>query len=84
MAGLYYFAAWTDSGCLLGCDHKHKTVYSAAMCISCAAGYVIAVEDDEQRALNDEEEAEFQQAIYGGEVEMEFDAEGFPATVRIA
>ena len=27
---LYYFAAWTDSGCLLGCDHHHRTVISAA------------------------------------------------------
>ncbi len=62
---MYYFAAWTDSGFLLGCDHQHQTVTSAVACISCAGGYVIAVEDGVLRELNDVEEAEFQLARYG-------------------
>jgi hypothetical protein len=67
MKDLYYFAASTDSGCLLGCDHQHQTVTSAVPCISCAGGYVIAVENGKYRALNDVEEAEFQKAMYGTE-----------------
>jgi len=67
MKDLYYFAASTDSGCLLGCDHHHQTVTSAAACINCAGGYVIAVENGKYRALNDVEEAEFQKAMYGTE-----------------
>ena len=65
MPSIVYFAAWTDSGCLLGCDHEHQTVTSAAACISCAAGYVIAIERSVLRALTDAEEAEFQRAMYG-------------------
>jgi len=49
---LFYFAAWTDSGCLLGCFHEHKTVTSAVACISCAGGYVIGVENGVLRQLN--------------------------------
>jgi hypothetical protein len=65
MRSTFYFAAWTDSGCLLGCDHEHQTVASAAACISCADGYVVAVEKGALRALTDAEEAEFQHAMYG-------------------
>jgi len=60
MNSIYYFAAWTDSGFLLGCDHEHQTVTEAVACISCADGYVIAVENNGLRALTDEEEAECQ------------------------
>jgi hypothetical protein len=50
---LAYFAAWTDSGCLLGCcSHQHQTIASAAACIASAGGYVIAVEDGELRATS--------------------------------
>ena len=63
---LYYFAAWTDSGCLLGCHHRHQTVISAANCISEAGGYVIAVERGKLRALSAVEEELFQLALYGG------------------
>lgn len=63
---LYYFAAWTDSGCLLGCDHHHRTVISAANCISEAGGYVVAVENGKYRALNDGEEELFRLAYSGG------------------
>ncbi|HYL12144.1 MAG TPA: hypothetical protein VEV41_03865, partial [Terriglobales bacterium] len=62
---IYYFAAWTDSNCLLGCDHHHETVISAVACCVLAGSYVIAVENGDLRALNDQEEAEFQYAMYG-------------------
>jgi hypothetical protein len=65
MPSTFYFAAWTDSGCLLGCDHQHQTVTSAVPCLSCAGGFVIAVEKGVLRAMNDAEEAEFQHAMYG-------------------
>jgi hypothetical protein len=65
LPNLYYFAAWTDSGCLLGCEHHHQTVISAANCISEAGGYVIAVEKGRLRALNDVEEKLFRVALYG-------------------
>jgi hypothetical protein len=64
MTKIYYFAAWTDSGCLLGCDHEHRTVISATACINVAGGYVVAVET-RLRELNETEEAEFQLAKYG-------------------
>jgi hypothetical protein len=63
---LYYFAAWTDSGRLLGCHHRHQTVISAANCISEAGGYVVAVERGKLRALSAIEEELFQLALYGG------------------
>ena len=63
---LYYFAAWTDSGRLLGCHHRHQTVISAANCISEAGGYVVAVERGKLRALSAVEEELFQLALYGG------------------
>ena len=67
MASLWYFAAWTDSGCLLGCDHQHMTLASAVACTAsaCAGAYVIAVERGEYRELNTKEEAEFQDLMYG-------------------
>jgi hypothetical protein len=67
MADLYYFAAWTNSGCLCGCDHNHPTVVSAVVCAqSAGAGsYVVAVEDRQYRALDKKEEREFQLAMYG-------------------
>ena len=63
----YYFCAWTDSGCLCGCDHFHMTVASAVACTSSAyaGAYVIAVEKGEYRALNKKEEKEFQELMYG-------------------
>jgi hypothetical protein len=64
---LYYFTAWTDSGCLCGCDHYHMSVTSAVFCTSSAyaGAYVVAVEKGEYRELNDKEEAEFQLRMYG-------------------
>jgi len=63
----YYFAAWTDSGCLCGCDHFHLTLASAVACTSSAyaGAYVIAVEKGEYRELTAKEEAEFQELMYG-------------------
>lgn len=65
MPSLYYFAAWTDSACLIGCEHQHETVISAAHCISNAGGYVIAVQDGQLRELNEKEEREFQFVLSG-------------------
>jgi hypothetical protein len=89
MPPTFYFSAWTDSGCLLGCDHEHQTVTSAAACISSAGGYVIAAEEGVLRALTDPEEAEFQQARYGIKAEAEqcFTADGaltILLTIRIS
>jgi hypothetical protein len=63
---MHYFAAWTDSGLLHGCDHEHATVISAAACIANAGAYVIAVEDGVLRELNDAEEKKLQHALDGG------------------
>jgi hypothetical protein len=83
MPSLYYFAAWTDSGCLLGCDHQHLTVISAVACISCAGGYVIAVENREYRELNSKEEAEFQSALRGSQKqEHKFTLLEWPKRIR--
>lgn len=62
---LYYFAAYTDSGCLISCGHEHPTVISAVACVSCAGAYVIAVEKNQLRELNAKEEKDFQFAMYG-------------------
>ena len=64
---LYYFAAWTDSGCLCGCDHYHMSVASAVACTAstCAGAYVVAVEKGEYRELNGKEEKDFQFYMYG-------------------
>ena len=73
MADLYYFAAWTDSECLLGCDHKHLTVVAAVVCAqSASAGaYLVAVEDGLLRELSDREEREFQLAMNGSGIVRE-------------
>jgi hypothetical protein len=65
----YYFGAHTDGGCLIGCDHKHKTLASAVACIDSAGSYVVAVEKrksgrKKNRELNTKEEAEFRQLMY--------------------
>lgn len=78
---LYYFAAWTDSGCLCGCDHYHMSVASAVACTwsAYAGAYVVAVEKGEYRALNPKEEKEFQLHMYGwGKAEKKKDFELLP------
>jgi hypothetical protein len=83
MNNLYYFAAYTDSGCLVGCDHAHATVVSATACISCAGGYPIAVDNGVLRALNDAEEAEFQEAMYGSQEVVKRDSREYSLLVRV-
>jgi hypothetical protein len=60
-----YSAAWTDSGFLLGCSHKHETIVEADSCIPCAGSYVVGVENGVMRSLTAEEETEFQRVHYG-------------------
>ena len=76
MKDIYYFAAYKDSGCLLGCDHLHRTLNSAVACISVAGGYVVAVEDQVLRELNEVEERQFQLAMYGTVYSAEKQSEG--------
>ena len=61
---MYYSAAWTDSGFLLGCSHEHETIAEADSCIPCAGGYVVGVENGVMRSLTAEEEEEFQRVHY--------------------
>jgi len=85
MNSIYYFAAWTDSGFLLGCDHEHQTVAEAVACISWAGGYVVAVENNALRALTDDEEAEFQRAPSKSPVPavLQYDESGYAVMVRV-
>ena len=55
MKSIYYSAAWTDSGWLLGCGHDHETIIEAASCIPCAEGYVVCIENGVMRSLKTEE-----------------------------
>jgi len=64
MKSIYYSAAWTDSGFLLGCSHEHETIVEADSCIPCAGGCVVGVENGVMRSLIAEEEAEFQRVHY--------------------
>ncbi len=82
---IYYLAAWTDSGCLRGCDHEHQTVLEAVACISCAGGYVIAVENKVYRALNDAEEAEFQAAprVIPQPAKLEYKESGYALMIPV-
>ena len=61
---MYYFAAWTDSGFLLGCSHEHETIREADPCIPCAGGHVVAVGNGVMRSLTAAEEAEWQRVHY--------------------
>jgi hypothetical protein len=61
---IYYSAAWTECGCLIGCRHPHRTVGEAVACIQTAGGYVVAVEAGVMRSLTAKEEADFQWAIH--------------------
>ena len=79
----HYIAAHTDSELLIGCIHQHNTVTSATACISAAGGYVIAVQKGKLRELNDVEEAEFQQAMYGHQELIKRDAPSFALLVRV-
>jgi hypothetical protein len=82
----HYYAAWTDSGFLLGCDHEHQTVAEAVDCNAGHAGsYVVAVENGVERALNDEEEAEFQRTPRKRPTPavLHYEVSGYAVMVRI-
>jgi hypothetical protein len=64
MTSIYYSAARTDSGFLLGCPHEHETIAEADSCIPCAGGYVVGVENGVMRSLTAGEETEFQRVRY--------------------
>jgi hypothetical protein len=87
MKSLYYFAAWTDSGCLCGCSHEHDTVTEAVGCISCAGGYVVGVEKGELRAMTAVEQVEFNNAIRsipaGEPPELHSEESGFAVMVQV-
>jgi hypothetical protein len=61
----YYVAANTECGCLIVCEHQHKTVASATACFPEPGAHVIAVRRGKFSELTDKEEKEFQFARYG-------------------
>jgi len=67
MGNRHFVAVHTDSGCILGCDHKHQNIATAAACISEPGGYIVAVRRGKYLPLTDLEEAEFQEAMFGHE-----------------
>src|ERR1017187_6893053 len=88
MNSIYYFAAWTDSGFLLGCDHEHQTVTEAVDCISSisnSGSYVVAVENNVLRGLTDDEEAGFQRAPRKSPAPavLQYDESGYAVMVRV-
>jgi hypothetical protein len=69
MTSIYYSAAWTEGGCFVSCWHEHETVEDAASCISCAGGYVVAVENGVMCSLTSAEESEFQCTVLSDSTE---------------
>ena len=67
MGNRYFVAVHTDSGCILGCEHKHKNVTTATACISQPGGYVVAVRRRKYLPLTECEKTEFQRAMFGRE-----------------
>jgi hypothetical protein len=67
MGTRHFVAVHTDSGCILGCEHKHRNVTTATACISQPGGYVVAVRRRKYLPLTELEEAEFQRAMFGHE-----------------
>lgn len=63
MAPVYYTVVWTDSHCMIGCWHEHKTIWQAVACMPSAGAYVVGVEDGVTRALTAEEEAEYSRSL---------------------
>ena len=64
MGKRYFVAVYTDSGCLIGCEHKHQNVTTATACINQPGGYVVAAHKRKYLPLTEIEEAEFQRAMY--------------------
>jgi hypothetical protein len=67
MGNRHFVAVYTDSGCILGCDHKHRNVTTATARISEPGGYVVAVRRRKCFPLTELEQAEFQKAMFGRE-----------------
>jgi hypothetical protein len=65
MGKRYFVAVYTDSGRLIGCDHKHPNLATATACISQAGGYVVAARRGKFLALTESEEAQFRVTMYG-------------------
>jgi hypothetical protein len=65
MGKRHFVAVYTDSGCMVACDHKHPNVTTATACISQPGGYVVAVRRRKFEVLTDAEETEFQTLMYG-------------------
>ncbi len=65
MGKRHFVAVYTDSGCILGCDHKHQNVATATACVSQPGGYIVAVRRRKYLPLTDGEEAEFQRLMFG-------------------
>ena len=61
----HFVAVYTDSGCILDCNHKHQNITTAAACISQPGGYVVAVRRRKYLPLTEVEEAKFQKAMFG-------------------
>ncbi len=69
MTSLCYDVAYSDDFAIIGtCSHQHRTVASAAACMTSARDYVIAYENGVARALNAREEAEYEYALHGGKI----------------
>ena len=63
---VHYEAAWTNSWCHRRCLHDHETLIAAKCAMPRGAGwYVIAVEGDAPRELNDGEEAVVNNSRFG-------------------
>jgi hypothetical protein len=77
---MYYSAAWTECGLLLGCSHEHETIVEADSCIPCASGYVVAVENGVMRSLTAEEETEWQRVNASAEEQSQHDQQNLKRT----
>lgn len=72
MSKRYFVAVYTDcDSCVVGCEHKHQNVTTAAACISAPGGYVVAVRRRKFLPLTNAEESEFQKAMHGRREEKE-------------
>jgi hypothetical protein len=65
MGKRHFEAVCTDSGCIIGCPHKHRNVITATACVSQPGGYVVAIDKHGYEELNEAEELQFQSAMYG-------------------
>ena len=52
---VHFVTIWSDHGNIVDCGHQHSTVGEAESCTSRLDASVRAIEDGEERSLNDEE-----------------------------